>query len=62
MVQQKYERYDFMIVLAGIGSILSLCSAASVTMAGFFTRSFSDKSMMEKLYSVDKDPLDQDTN
>jgi hypothetical protein len=55
MLYIKYDRFDFMIVLASVGSILSLVSATSVTLTRYFTHSFSDKSMMEKLYSVDKE-------
>ena len=55
MLYIKYDRFDFMIFLASVGSILSLVSATSVTLTRYFTHSFSDKSMMEKLYSVDKE-------
>jgi len=56
MVYNKYDRYDFMIVLVSLGSILSLVSAICLSLTRFFTHNLGDRSMMEKLYSVDNNP------
>ena len=43
-------------VFAAIGSILSVCQAISGSLVGYLTDAYSDKSMMEKLYSINKMP------
>ena len=47
-------------VFAGIGSILSICQSFSGSIVGYLTDAYSDKSMMEKLYSINKNPTNEE--
>ena len=51
---QIFERYDLATVLASIGSIFAGLSAFSGVIVGFLVDAYADRSMIEKLYSVEK--------
>ena len=51
---QTIERYDLATALAGFGSIFAGLSAFSGVIVGFLVDAYADRSMIEKLYSVEK--------
>ena len=52
---QDYWRFDFMIIVTRLGSILSLLSALSEILVRNMTDYGIDKSMMLRLFSIGKD-------
>ena len=55
MFVQEYWRFDFMIIVTRLGSILSLLFAFSEILVRNMTDYSIDKSMMLRLFSIGKD-------
>lgn len=55
MIVQDYWRFDFMIIVTRLGSILSLLFALSEILVRNMTDYSIDKSMMLRLFSISKD-------
>lgn len=55
MIVQDYWRFDFMIIVTRLGSILSLLFAFSEILVRNMTDYSIDKSMMLRLFSIGKD-------
>lgn len=55
MIVQEYWRFDFMIIVTRLGSILSLLFALSEILVRNMTDYGIDKSMMLRLFSIGKD-------
>jgi hypothetical protein len=55
MIVQDYWRFDFMIIVTRLGSILSLLFAFSEILVRNMTDYSIDKSMMLRLFSISKD-------
>jgi len=55
MFVQEYWRFDFMIIVTRLGSILSLLFALSEILVRNMTDYGIDKSMMLRLFSIGKD-------
>ena len=56
-VNYTYKRFSFMNIVTAVGSILSLLNWASNYIVTEVTDFSIDKSMVKKLYSIDKNPL-----
>ena len=51
---QSFDRYDVATAIANVGSIFASLSAFSGVIVGFLVDAYTDRSMIEKLYSVEK--------